>query len=197
MQFEIITDSSANLSEETIKKFNLNILSLSFYVDDIEYNGYEKGKTIDLSQFYGMMREKKEITTSLINTNYAIEECEKILKEEKDILYIGFSSGLSGSYQSVSIALNDLKEKYPERKIDCVDSLSAALGEGLLVQYAADLREEGKSIEEVYQWLIENRLNLCHWFTVDDLFFLKRGGRISAATAVLGTALNIKPILHV
>lgn len=197
MQFEIITDSTANLPEDLIEKYHLSILSLSFFVDNVEYFGYEKGKLTDLSQFYAMMREKKEITTSLINTNRAMEQCEEVLKTGKDILYIGFSSGLSGSYQSVVIALNELKERYPERKIFCVDSLAAALGEGLLVRYAIDLREEGKSIEQVKDWLLENRLRLCHWFTVDDLFFLKRGGRVSATTAVLGTALNIKPVLHV
>jgi DegV family protein with EDD domain len=119
------------------------------------------------------------------------------LEEGMDILYIGFSSGLSGTYQAVSLALEELKEKYPERNIYSVDSLSAALGEGLLVRYAADLKEEGKSIEEVYKWVLENRLSLCHWFTVDDLFFLKRGGRVSATSAVLGTALSIKPVMHV
>lgn len=197
MQFEIITDSSANLPEDMIETCHLTILSLSFFVDKVEYFGYEKGKLTDLSQFYEMMREKKDITTSLVNTSVAMEQCETLLKEGKDILYIGFSSGLSGSYQSVAVALDELRERYPERKIYSVDSLAAALGEGLLVRYAIDLREEGKNIEEVAEWLLENRLRLCHWFTVDDLFFLKRGGRISATTALLGTALNIKPILHV
>ena len=197
MQFEIITDSSANLPEDLIETHSLTILSLSFFVDKVEYYGYEKGKLTDLAQFYAMMREKKDITTSLVNTSVAMEQCESLLKQGKDILYIGFSSGLSGSFQSVSVALDELKERYPERKIYCVDTLAAALGEGLLVRHAIDLREAGKSIEEVSQWLLDNRLRLCHWFTVDDLFFLKRGGRISATTAVLGTALNIKPILHV
>ena len=197
MQFEIITDSSANLPEDMIETYHLTILSLSFFVDKVEYYGYEKGKLTDLAQFYAMMRDKKEVTTSLVNTSSAMEQCETLLKKGKDILYIGFSSGLSGSYQSVSVALDELKDIYPERKIYCVDTLAAALGEGLLVRYALDLREEGKSIEEVSQWLLENRLHLCHWFTVDDLFFLKRGGRVSATTALLGTALNIKPVLHV
>ncbi|MFA9463723.1 MAG: DegV family protein [Velocimicrobium sp.] len=197
MQFEIITDSSANLPEDMIETYHLTILSLSFFVDKVEYYGYEKGKLTDLAQFYAMMRKKKEITTSLVNTSAAMEQCEALLKIGKDILYIGFSSGLSGSYQSVCVALEELRERYPERKIYCVDTLAAALGEGLLVRYAIDLREDGGKIEEVYQWILDNRLRLCHWFTVDDLFFLKRGGRISVTTAVLGTALNIKPVLHV
>jgi len=197
MQFEIVTDSSANLPEDMIEAYHLTILSLSFFVDKVEYYGYEKGKLTDLAQFYAMMRDKKEVTTSLVNTSAAMEQCETLLKEGRDILYIGFSSGLSGSYQSVTVALDELKENYPERKIYSVDTLAAALGEGLLVRYAIDLRKEGKSIEEVSKWLLKNRLHLCHWFTVDDLFFLKRGGRISATTALLGTALNIKPVLHV
>lgn len=197
MQFEIITDSAANLPEDMIEKNNLCILSLSFIVDEKEFFSYKKGVVTDLSRFYAMMREKKEVTTSLVNTESAMNQCKELLKAGKDILYIGFSSGLSGSYQSVTIALNALKEDFPDRKIFYVDSLAAALGEGLLVKYAIDLRKEGKSIEQVCQWIVENRLHLCHWFTVDDLFFLKRGGRISATTAVLGTALNIKPVLHV
>lgn len=197
MKFEIVTDSAANLSEELIDKYHLTILPLCFYVDGKECCGYEKGKQTDLSSFYAMMREKKNITTSLVNTELAENVCDEILSQGKDILYIGFSSGLSGTFQSVKVALDDLKEKYPDRKIYYVDTLAAALGEGLLVRYAIDLREEGKEIEEVCQWLEDNRLNLCHWFTVDDLFFLKRGGRISATTAILGTALSIKPVLHV
>lgn len=197
VSFEIITDSAANLPEEIIEQNKLHILSLSFFADEKEYYSYEKGKTTDLKQFYDMMRNKKEIRTSLVNMEVATKLCEGVLKEEKDLLYIGFSSGLSGTFQSVSLALEDLKEKYPDRKIFAVDTLAAALGEGLLVHYAIEKRKEGQSIEEVYQWLLENRLHLCHWFTVDDLFFLKRGGRVSATSAIVGTALNIKPVLHV
>lgn len=197
MNFEIITDTGANLPEEIIEKNGIHMLSLSFFVDGEEYYSYEKGKKTDLSAFYGMMREKKHITTSLVNTEQAMKVLSAVLKEGKDVLYIGFSSGLSGTFQAVRIAAEDLKELYPDRKICVVDSLAAALGQGLLVNFAIQMREEGKSLEEVEQWLLENRLKLCHWFTVDDLFFLKRGGRISATTAVVGTALSIKPILHV
>lgn len=197
MSYVIVTDSAANMPEDMIEKYNIHVLSLSFLVDGKEFYGYVKGQTTDLSQFYGMMREKKNIKTSLVNVDDAIELCSKLLDEGHDILYIGFSSGLSGTYQAVSLALEELKETYNNKKILYVDSLSAALGEGLLVRYAADLKEEGKSIDEVYQWVLDNRLKLCHWFTVDDLFFLKRGGRVSATSAVLGTALSIKPVLHV
>ena len=144
-----------------------------------------------------MMREKKEITTSLANTQAAYDMMKPILEAGKDVLYLAFSSGLSSTYQAVNAAVEELKEEFPNRKIFCVDSLSAALGEGLFVKYVIDKREEGASIEDAYQWAIDNRLKIVHAFTVDDLFFLKRGGRISAATAVIGTALNVKPVLHV
>lgn len=197
MSFEIVTDSASNLPEDLIEQYNIHILSLSFIVDEEEFYSYVKGETTDLVQFYGMMRDKKNIRTSLVNVEDAMNLFSSILKEGKDVLYIGFSSGLSGTYQAVSLAADNLRDKYPERKIICVDTLAAALGEGLLVYYAVKLKEEGKSMDEVYQWILDNRLNLCHWFTVDDLFFLKRGGRVSATAAVLGTALSIKPVMHV
>lgn len=197
MSFKLVTDSAANLPEEMIEKYDVGILSLSFLVDGEEFYSYIKGETTDLAQFYGMMRDKKDIRTSLVNLEDAMKACDAILKEGQDVLYMGFSSGLSGTYQAVSLALENLKEEYPERKILYVDTLAAALGEGLMVKYAIDLREEGRSIEEVYQWVLDNRLKLVHWFTVEDLFFLKRGGRVSGATAVLGTALSIKPVMHV
>lgn len=195
--FEIVTDSTANLPEDIIEQYNLSILSLSFIVEGTEYKGYVKGETVDLNQFYQMMREKKEITTSLANTQAAYDMMKPILEAGKDVLYLAFSSGLSSTFQAVNAAVEELKEEFPNRKIFCVDSLSAALGEGLFVKYVIDKREEGASIEDAYQWAMDNRLKIVHAFTVDDLFFLKRGGRISAATAVIGTALNVKPVLHV
>lgn len=196
MSFEIVTDSSANLPEYMIDENELHILSLVFRVKGEEYSSYVKGEVTDLAQFYKMMREKENITTSLINVEYCTEYLTKLLEEGKDVLYIGFSSGLSGSYQAVDMVINQLQEEYPDRKIYAVDSLAAALGEGLLVYHACQKRKEGKSIEEVYQWLLENRLHLCHWFTVDDLFFLQRGGRVSKTTAVVGSVLSIKPVMH-
>lgn len=196
MSFEIVTDSSCNLPEELIDRYRLHILSLMFRVSNKEYYSYEKGKITDLKQFYTMMRNKEVITTSLIDMNTCLPVFEELLKQGKDILYIGFSSALSGTYQVGSMVLEDLKSAYPDRKIYSVDTLGASLGEGLLVYHAAELRREEKNIEEVYQWLLDNRLHLCHWFTVDDLFFLKRGGRVSASSAVLGTILGVKPVMH-
>lgn len=197
MSYAILTDSSANLPESMIDEFGLHILSLMFRIKDEEFYGYVKGEVTDLSQFYKRMREKENITTSLVN----IEVCEtymrKLLDAGLDVLYIGFSSGLSGTYQAVEMVADQLREEYPNQKILTVDTLAAALGEGLLVYYACKLKQEGKTIEEVRDWLMENRLHLCHWFTVDDLFFLLRGGRVSKTGAIVGSMLSIKPVMHV
>ncbi len=196
MSFEIVTDSSSNLTDDLIEKYKLHILSLMFRVNGKEYYSYEKGKKTELKQFYTMMRNKEEITTTLIDINTCTPIFEEILKQGNDLLYIGFSSALSGSFQAASMVLEDLKSTYPDRTILSVDTLGASLGEGLLVYHAAKLREQGKNINEVYNWVLDNRLHLCHWFTVDDLFFLKRGGRVSGSAAVLGTILGVKPIMH-
>ena len=142
------------------------------------------------------MRSKENVKTSHISPALCTELFEGLLREGKDVLFLGFSSALSGTYETAERAMNELREKYPERKMYCVDTLSASLGQGLLVTYAAKKREEGLSIDETYRWVMDNRLHLCHWFTVDDLFFLKRGGRVNAATAILGSMLGIKPVLH-
>ena len=196
-RYKIITDSTANLPGDLLEKYEIEVLSLNYYIGGKEYKGYEKGKQMDLEQFYQMMREKQEMSTSLVNMGDTLFLLRYLFDKGYDVLYLGFSSGLSGTYQSVSMAAKELLEVYPERKAICVDTLAAALGEGLLVYYAILNREQGMSLEENANWVEENKLHLCHWFTVDDLFFLKRGGRISAATAVVGTALNIKPVLHV
>ena len=195
--YVIVTDSTANLTVDMIEKYQLEVLSLNYYVDGKEIKGYEKGKAQDLAAFYHMMREQKEITTSLPSMEEAEGVFESILKNGKDVLYIGFSSGLSGTFQAASLVADQMQEKYPDRKVISIDSLAAALGQGLLVYYAVQNREKGMSLEENAQWVREHIQNLCHWFTVDDLLFLKRGGRISAATAVVGSVLSIKPVLHV
>ena len=197
MSFEIVTDSCANLPDEWIHRYGIHILSLIFRVEDEEFESYREDEVNDLTQFYRLMREKKEITTSLVNVEKTQVLLEKLLKEGKDVMYIGFSSGLSGSFQAVSMVVEELQQQYPSQTILAIDSLSAALGEGLLVYYAAEHRNEGKSIIEVQQWIFQHRLHLCHWFTVDDLFFLQRGGRVSQTTAIVGSILCIKPVMHV
>ena len=146
---------------------------------------------------YDGLRSGQAAKTSAVNPSRWGEVIEPALSAGQDVLVLAFSSGLSTTYQSAVIAAEELGEKYPERTIRVVDTLCASMGQGLLVWYACKKRDEGLSLEELYSWVMENRLHLCHWFTVDDLMYLKRGGRISAATALVGTMLQIKPLLHV
>lgn len=197
MGYRIVTDSSCNLPESMIDEFDLHVFPLTFMVDDVQYQSYLKGQVTDLKQFYTMMREGKVITTSLPNLQEADTALRGILDSGEDILYIGFSSGLSGTCEAISLLMESLKDEYPERTMLSVDTLAASGGEGLLVWYAAKMKEAGASMEEVYDWLMDNRLHLAHWFTVDDLMFLFRGGRVSRTSAWAGTMLNIKPVMHV
>jgi len=197
MGYEIVTDSSADLTDELIEQYGIHIVSLSFRVGGEEFPCYVQGEKTDYKRFYDRMRKGEMVDTSLIDMSTCHDLFEGILKRGNDVLYIGFSSALSGSYNAGAMVAESLRDAYLERKIVTIDSLSASMGEGLLVYYAAEQRRAGKSIDEVSDWLIANRLHLCHWFTVDDLFHLKRGGRISAATALVGTVLGVKPVLHV
>ena len=197
MSFAIVTDSSCNLPNSVIDQYDLHIVSLEFLVEGKPYRSYVKGEENDLKRFYTMMRNKDNITTSAATAQAWIDVIEPLLKDGQDVLTIVFSSALSITAQEAAKACQTLQQQYPERKVLCVDSLCASLGEGLLVTYACLSREAGNDITRTWEWLEDNKLRLCHWFTVDDLFFLKRGGRVSAATAVLGTMLGIKPVLHV
>ena len=192
--YVIITDSSADLSAEICQSLDIQVLSLEVVFDD---KTTKKNHEVDVKEFYAMLRAKKHITTSAVNIERFSDFFETYLAEGKDILYLGFSSGLSGTYNAAFVAAQDLAEKYPDRKVWAVDTLCASLGQGMFVYLCAKMRQNGSSIEEVRDWAEENKLHLCHWFTVDDLFFLKRGGRVSAATAVMGTMLSIKPVMHV
>ena len=197
MAYEIVTDSSCNLLEEMIDDFGLHILPLTFMIDGVQYQSYLKGEKTDLKQFYTMMREGKVITTSLPNLSDSEKLFREILDAGKDVLYLGFSSGLSGTFAAIDLLLKDLAKEYPARTILSVETLAASGGQGLLVYYAAQKKREGASIEEVAKWVEDNRLHLAHWFTVDDLMFLFRGGRVSKTSAWAGTLLSIKPVMHV
>lgn len=199
MQFEIVTDSSSNLKEEMIDDFGLHVLPLTFMVDGEEtvYQSYLKGQRTDLSMFYSMMREGKVFKTSLPKLADTEALVRGLLEDGKDVLYIGFSSGLSGTFNATELLLKDLSKEFPDRKVYAVDTLAASGGEGLLVWYAVQIARAGAGIEEVRDWLEENKLHLAHWFTVDDLMFLFRGGRVSKTSAWAGTMLNIKPVMHV
>ena len=196
MNFEIITDSSCNLTNSVIKELGLHILSLTYQFGDEVYKTFDKDKENDLKVFYSRLRNGETATTSLVTYESVEELSVPLLEEGKDLLYIGFSSGLSGTYKVTALAFRDLREKYPDRKLIAIDTLAASLGEGLLVYKAAKMRLDGKSIEECADFLEKTKLHLCHWFTVNDLYFLKKGGRVSASTALLGTLLNIKPVMH-
>ena len=193
-QYIIVTDSSSDLCEELIKQYGIAVLDLVVTVDGEET---KRNSDIDPKAFYASLRSKKGAKTSAVAMETFKDFFKPILDEGKDILYLGFSSGLSGTYQAGFVAARELREEYPERKILTVDTLCASLGEGLLVHHAVKKRDEGADIEAVRDYIESIKLNLCHLFTVDDLFFLKRGGRVSAATAVVGSALGIKPMMHV
>ena len=196
-EYVIVTDSSADLPASLVQEMGVEVLPLSFTVQGKTYHNYPDGREMDLNAFYRMLREGEMATTSAVNVAEYTAMLEPLLQAGKDVLVLAFSSGLSTTYQSSVIAVNELSEQYPDRKIYTVDTLCASMGQGLLVWLAAQERKRGQSIEAVRDWVEENKLRLCHWFTVDDLHFLKRGGRISAATAVVGTMLSIKPVLHV
>lgn len=191
--YVLITDSCTDLTPEIMDMSDLITLQLDVLV---EGESPKKNCDVDEKDFYEKLRSKKGATTSAVSIDAFLEVMDPILAEGKDILYAGFSSGLSGTYNAGFIAAKELSEKYPDRKIYAVDTLCASLGEGLLVYLAAKMKKEGADIETVRDFLESNKLNLCHWFTVDDLFFLKRGGRVSATTAVMGTMLSIKPVMH-
>lgn len=192
----IMTDNMADLPEDYIREHELEVLSLSYVLDG---ETYDRNHPLEVGEFYSLMRGGSMPTTSQVNPEQAKEAFTACLEQGKDVLYIAFSSGLSGTYNSGKIAAQEILEegRFPDRKLIVLDSLSASLGEGLLVHKAVQLKEAGKSLEEVASWVEEHKLELCHNFTVDDLFHLHRGGRVSKATAILGTMINIKPILHV
>ncbi len=193
----LLTDSSCDLPAEMYAELDLKYVPLTFHHNDEVYKNYHDERDIRIKDFYEQMRHGKVFKTSALNIQDFASAMEPFLTEGKDILYIGFSSGLSSTYNASETAANELKEKYPDRKIYTVDSKSASLGQGLLVYLAAKQRQLGKSIEEVRDYAEEMKLKVCHYFTVDDMKYLKRGGRISGATAAIATVLNIKPVMHV
>ncbi|MBE6684144.1 MAG: DegV family protein [Ruminococcaceae bacterium] len=192
--YVIFTDSSCDLPTSLVKEWGIEILSLEVNIEGI---GTFLNHEIEPAKFYGYLRDKRPVKTAAANMEGFVNAFEKIVSEGKDILYIGFSTGLSATYVAGKNAAEEVMEKHPECKILTVDSLCAALGQGLLVKYAVDKKNTGATLEELAAYVEGLKLNLAHWFTVEDLFFLKRGGRVSAATAVMGTVLQIKPVMHV
>ncbi|MDR3053684.1 MAG: DegV family protein [Coriobacteriales bacterium] len=198
MSFEIVTDSSSNLPEAIIDQYGLHVLALEFNIEGEVYRSYLKGEVTDLGQFYTMMREGKVITTSLPSLEDVGTLVRGLFEAGKDVLYLGFDSALSGTYENTSSYMQQLQaNEFPERKLRCVDTLAAALGQGLFVVDAVKKRAAGATLDEVADWAQQSRLNYAHWFTVEDLNYLQRGGRLSKGAAIAGTLLNIKPVLHV
>ena len=192
--FAIVTDSSCDLPREIAEQFEISVAQLDVTTGD---GRTMPDEALDRGEFYAYLRKGGSASTASVSIGKFTDLFTDLLQKGNDILYIGFSSGLSATCKAGQTAAEDLRGQFPERKILVVDTLAASLGQGMLVYLAANKREEGATIEETAQWLEDHKLNLCHWFTVEDLFFLKRGGRISAATAVLGSMLSIKPIMHV
>jgi len=193
--YVIFTDSACDITPETLKEWGVYSCSLTFRFQDSEKECSDN--EMPIGDFYDKMRRGGVAKTSAINSEKFLVEFEKLLKEEKDILYLGFSSGLSTTYNSARLAAKELSEKYPDRKIITVDMLCASAGGGLLVKMALDKKNRGVEIEENAKFVESIKLNICHWFTVDDLVYLKRGGRVSGATAFVGNMLGIKPVMHV
>ncbi len=195
MNYKIITDSACDLPAAMLAQLDVTAVPLI-----VNFRGEAREDSVaeaEVKTLYDAMRGGEVASTSAINPDGWASAIEAALTEDKDVLVLAFSGGLSTTYQSAVIAANDLLEKYPQRKIYVVDTASATLGQGLLVWHVCKQRDNGLTLEQLRDWTEDNKLHVGHWFTVDDLVYLKRGGRVSAATAVLGTMLNIKPVLRV
>ena len=191
--YVITVNSTVDLPKEWLEERNVPVVPLRYTMDG---QTYEDMNGLTAKEFFDKLREGKMSVTSQVNPEEAKEALEPFLKEGKDILHLAFSSGLSGTCNSMKIAGEELKEEYPEAKIIVIDTLCACLGEGLLLYKALQQKAAGKTIQETADWVEENKLHICHDVTVDDLNHLHRGGRISKATAVVGTMVKIKPIIH-
>ena len=193
--YVIYTDSACDIKPEILSDWGVNSCPLTFRfdTDNVEYSNYD----MDAKAFYDRMREGQVAKTAAVNSQTFVFAFEKFLKEGKDVLYLGFSSGLSTTFNSARLAAEELNKIYKDAKVIVVDTLAASAGEGLFVRLVVDKKNEGATIEEAAEYARNIHLNICHWFTVDDLVYLKRGGRISAAAAFFGNVIGIKPVLHV
>lgn len=193
-EFVITTDSTVDLPKAFLEEKKVNILRLSYIIDGTTYQ--DMGE-LSCKEFMDKIREGAMPTTSQVNPEQAKDMFEEVVKEGKDILHIAFTSGLSGTYNSERIAAEELMEEYPDAKIVVIDSLCASMGQGLLLYKALELRDAGKSMDEIATWVEANKLNVCHTVAIDDLYHLHRGGRVSKASAVVGSVIGIKPILQI
>lgn len=196
--FDIITDSASNLTEDLARKYNINIITYKCNIAGEEYLCYEDGRDdeVDGKEFYDKLRNGADIKTSLISPGDIIGQFIKSLNKDNDILFLCMSQRLSGTYQSAQVVKSQLEEDYPDRKIVIVDSMSASFGEGFLAIQASLMREKGASLHEAAKWIEDNRLKMRHIFTVEDLKYLLKGGRVSHVKALLSSMLSIKPLLY-
>ena len=195
--YMIVTDSTCDLPLNLIEELGVKVIPMEFSIGEKSYEYSPYSEDLSMKDFYDHLRNGGVSSTSQINIVHYCEVFEEILKKDLDILYIAFSSALSGTYNTSLIAKDMVLEDYPDSNIVCVDSRAASLGEGLLVYLASKEKESGLDIFELENWILENRDNLCHWFTVDDLEHLYRGGRVSKISAAVGSTLKVKPVLHV
>ncbi len=195
--YVLVCDSTADIPIDVVKELGVKIIPFSYSIADEPFNYYLDERDGDIKDFYDKLRDGAMPVTSQVNPNLYKEYFREVLEEGKDILYLCFTSGLSGSYQSAILGADMALEKYPDARIEVVDTLSASVGEGVFLYLAAKMKETGKSFDDLLAWVNENRLKVRHWFLVEDLFHLQRGGRLSAVGAIVGSALKIKPILSV
>lgn len=194
----IVTDAAGDITAEIANANDICIMPMTFsFSEDKSYLHYADFRNYDPHEFYQQLRAGESATTAQVSIGDVLTYLKPLLEQGKDILMISFSSGLSGSFNSCRIAVDELLQQFPERRICLLDSLSASMGQGLLVYHGALNRKKGMTLEENAADLQAKRLQLAHWFTVDDLYHLKRGGRCSALSAFMGTMLNIKPVMHV
>lgn len=193
--YVIVSDATLDLPADIVKEYDIRVIPMGVSIDNHEFYHHPDEKELTIEEFYGKLKNGSVSHTSQI-TPVSFQECFRdILKKGLDILYIAFSSGLSGTYNTSQIVINELSEEFPDRKLYSVDSLCASIGEGLLVYLAAQKKKDGMPIEELRDWVEQHKRLVRHWFTVKDLFYLKRGGRISSVEALVGTALKIRPVL--
>ena len=195
-KFDIVTDSACDMPKEYYAAHGVECVPLGFTMDNVNYEG-ESGERITAKDFYQKLRDGAMPTTYQVTAEQAKAHIEPLLKKGSDVLVIAFSSGLSGTAGSFAVAARELSQEYPDRKIKVVDSLCASMGEGLLLDYVIKKADEGASLEETADYAEALKKNICHHFTVDNLFHLKRGGRVSTTTAIVGSILKIKPVMHV
>ena len=197
MPYAIVTDSASSIPYTLAQKLGITILPLNYFVDDVEHPGFFPDKPIDLKGFYDSMREGHKVRTSLPNPHSTTETLRGLLEQGLDILYLGFSSALSGTYDSVHRICEELAQSFPKRTIACVETQAASFGQGLIVKNAALMAKAGRTLEEVAAWVKENRQKFNHWVTVDDLSFVLAGGRMARTGAFAANLLGIKPLLRI